>query len=108
MTDDASPLNTHQGKVIAVRGNVVDVRFPLPLPGRNHQLRTGANRNIILEVQTFVDVNTVRCIALNATRRLSRGMVAENRGACSKCRSANDYRNACSMCLVMRLMAEED
>ena len=84
MTDNASPLNTHQGKVIAVRGNVVDVRFPLPLPGRNHQLRTGANRNIILEVQTFVDVNTVRCIALNATRRLSRGMVAENRGACSQ------------------------
>lgn len=84
MTNDSRPLNTHQGRVIAVRGNVVDVRFPLPLPGRNHQLRTGANRNIILEVQTFVDANTVRCIALNATRRLSRGMVAENTGSMLK------------------------
>lgn len=76
MTNDAQ----HQGKVIAVRGNVVDVHFSPPLPGRNHQLRTGTNKNIILEVQTFIDTHTVRCIALNATRRLGRGMVTEDTG----------------------------
>ncbi len=83
MTND-DPLNNHQGKVIAVRGNVVDVHFSPPLPGRNHQLRTGTNKNIILEVQTFIDAQTVRCIALNTTRRLSRGMVAENTGSMLK------------------------
>ena len=83
MTNDA-PLNNHQGKVIAVRGNVVDVHFSPPLPGYNHQLRTGTNKNIILEVQTFIDAHTVRCIALNATRRLSRGMVAEDTGSMLK------------------------
>jgi F-type H+/Na+-transporting ATPase subunit beta len=80
MTNETHILNNHQGKVIAVRGNIVDVHFSPPLPGRNHQLRTGTNKNIILEVQTFIDAHTVRCIALNATRRLGRGMVAEDTG----------------------------
>ena len=63
-----------EGEIVAVRGNVVDVRFPPPLPQRNHQLRTGPEEQIVLEVQTHLDTDTVRCIALNATRRLGRGM----------------------------------
>lgn len=71
----------HQGEIVAVRGNVVDVRFPAALPPRNQQLRTGHENRVVLEVQTHVDTRTVRCIALNSTRRLSRGMPVEDTGA---------------------------
>lgn len=63
-----------RGEIVAVRGNVVDVHFPPPLPSRSQQLRTGADGQVVLEVQTHLDTTTARCIALNVTRRLSRGM----------------------------------
>ena len=69
------------GEIVAVRGSVVDVRFPSPLPPQNQQLRTGLDATVVLEVQTHLDVSTVRCIALNATRRLGRGMAVEDTGA---------------------------
>ena len=68
------------GTVIAVRGNVVDVRFQPPLPPRNRQLRTGPNGRIVLEVQNHIASDKVRCIALNATRQLGRGMPVEDTG----------------------------
>lgn len=69
-----------QGQISAVRGNVVDVRFTPPLPPRNHQLRTGADEKVVLEVQTHLNLDTVRCIALTPTRRLGRGMTVKNMG----------------------------
>jgi F-type H+-transporting ATPase subunit beta len=72
--------NGQQGEIIAVRGNVVDVRFPPPLPPRNFQLRTGHEDRVVLEVQTHLDTTTVRCIAMNSTRRLGRGMPVRNTG----------------------------
>lgn len=69
------------GEIVAVRGSVVDVRFAPPLPPQNQQLRTGLDATVVLEVQTHLDVSTVRCIALNATRRLGRGMAVEDTGA---------------------------
>lgn len=60
-----------QGKVFAVRGNVVDVRFAGRLPQRNQQLRAGPEGSVVLEVETHLDTSTVRCIALNATRALA-------------------------------------
>ena len=68
------------GEIVAVRGSVVDVRFAPPLPPQNQQLRTGLDATVVLEVQTHLDVSTVRCIALNATRRLGRGMPVEDTG----------------------------
>ena len=81
MSIPSKPLNDHKGEVIAVRGNVVDVRFPPPLPARNNQLRTGADGNTILEIQTHLDTATVRCIGLNSTRRLGRSMAVYDTGA---------------------------
>lgn len=78
---DTEFQDLHRGKVAAVRGNVVDVKFAPPLPPRNHQLRTGPEDRVVLEVQTHLDTSTVRCIALNATRRLSRGMPVRRTGA---------------------------
>ncbi|MBB3139235.1 F0F1 ATP synthase subunit beta [Halomonas organivorans] len=68
------------GEVTAVRGNVVDVRFAAGLPPRGRQLRAGAPPGVVLEVQAHVDPGTVRCIALQPTRRLGRGMPVEDTG----------------------------
>lgn len=76
----ADPQNSGSGRIVAVRGNVVDVRFPPPLPPRNRQLRTGADGRVVLEVQTHLDTATVRCISLNATRRLARGTPVRDTG----------------------------
>lgn len=81
MNDSASAeLNHSQGKIVAVLGNVVDVCFQPPLPARNFQLLTGIDGQIVLEVQTHLDTTTVRCIALNSTRHLGRGMSVHNTG----------------------------
>jgi len=61
------------GRVHAVHGNVVDVRFAPPLPPRNRRIETVGDPAVILEVQTHIDNTTVRCIALNTTRGLARG-----------------------------------
>jgi F-type H+-transporting ATPase subunit beta len=74
-------LNDKLGQVTAVRGNVVDVRFQPPLPPRNQQLRTGSAHNVVLEVQTHLNMDTARCIALNSTRGLGRGMAVIDTGA---------------------------
>ncbi|MBD3640304.1 MAG: F0F1 ATP synthase subunit beta, partial [Marinobacter sp.] len=64
-----------------MRGNVVDVCFGSALPSRNAELRTGSDWHVVLEVQTHLDTATVRCIALNSTRRLARGMPVRQTGA---------------------------
>jgi F-type H+-transporting ATPase subunit beta len=69
------------GEILAVRGNVVDVRFPPPLPARNRELRAGPDAAVVLEVQAHLDAGTVRCIALNSTRGLARRMPASDRGS---------------------------
>lgn len=70
-----------QGKIVAIMGNVVDVSFTTPLPTRNFRLLTGESRQTVLEVQTHLDASTVRCIALNSTRGLGRGVAVHNTGA---------------------------
>ena len=68
------------GRVAAVRGNVVDVRFAPPLPARYRALRTGAHERIVLEVESHVAPDTVRCIALTPTRGLARGAAVADTG----------------------------
>ncbi|MCM5571980.1 F0F1 ATP synthase subunit beta [Burkholderiaceae bacterium FT117] len=60
-------------RVAAVRGNVVDVRFPGDPPPRARALRAGRDGEVVLEVEAHVDARTVRCIALTQTRGLARG-----------------------------------
>ncbi len=81
MMDNPKTSNTHTGRVIAVRGNVVDVHFSPPLPARNQQLRVSIEgSSVVLEIQEHLDTTAVRCIALNATRRLQRGMPVQDTG----------------------------
>ena len=69
-----------KGRVIAVRGNIVDVRFTHPLPPRYQALTTGDDGAIVLEVESHVGTDTVRCIALTTTRGLARGMAVTDTG----------------------------
>jgi F-type H+/Na+-transporting ATPase subunit beta len=80
MNDPAPHPKGTPGEIVAVRGTVVDVRFAAPLPPRNRQLRAGANDHVVLEVHNHLSADTVRCIALNATRRLARGMPVQDTG----------------------------
>lgn len=76
----AQPAKNRSGRIVAVRGSVVDVHFTPPLPPRNQQLRAGPDGRVVLEIQTHLDIGTVRCIALNSTRRLGRGMPVQDTG----------------------------
>ena len=68
------------GKVISVRGSVVDVRFEDGLPTIRTLLKTGKNGEIAVEVLTQLTPQAVRGIALTPTQGLARGMMVENTG----------------------------
>lgn len=67
------------GKIISVRGSVIDVRFETNLPSVYTLLQTGKNNEIFVEVLAQIDSNTVRGIALNPTQGLARGMVVRSK-----------------------------
>ncbi len=81
MHNAARVAENQPGEIVAVRGSVVDARFSPPLPPRNHELRAGPQGKVVLEVQTHLNPSTVRCIALNSTSRLGRGMPVQDMGA---------------------------
>jgi F-type H+/Na+-transporting ATPase subunit beta len=60
------------GRVVSVRGTVVDVRFADRLPDPGNRLLS-ADRAVQVEVFSHVDRSTVRGIALTSTKGLGRG-----------------------------------
>jgi F-type H+-transporting ATPase subunit beta len=79
MEDKASTSNL--GVVASVRGSVVDVRFDQHLPPIYSVLRTGADKQIVIEVLAQSDAHHVRGIALTSTQGLARGMAVEDTGS---------------------------
>jgi len=71
---------TNTGSVSSVRGSVVDVHFERQLPAIYSLLRTGKNKQIIIEVLTQLDRNLVRGVALTPTEGLARGEIVEDTG----------------------------
>jgi F-type H+-transporting ATPase subunit beta len=69
------------GKIISVRGSVVDVHFANDLPPVYTLLHSGKDKEISIEVLAQLDKNTVRGIALNPTQGLARGMDVQTKGA---------------------------
>lgn len=71
------------GRIVQIMGNVVDVEFPpeelpdiynaIEIPRDGHRL--------VLEVQQHLSGGVVRCIAMDTTDGLRRGMVAYDTGA---------------------------
>lgn len=70
----------NEGHVVAVRGSVIDAHFSEHLPEINHELRTGRDGEIVVEVAAQLDPHTVRGIALNSLRGLARGTVVRDLG----------------------------
>lgn len=77
-THKNSSQNT--GKIISVRGSVVDVWFENNLPPIYTLLRTGKNNQIAIEVLTQLEAHRIRGIALTPTQGLARGMAVETDG----------------------------
>lgn len=67
------------GVITSVRGSVVDVRFE-SAPQIYTILKTGSQGNATLEVQSQLDAQLVRTIALTPTQGLKRGMRVEDTG----------------------------
>jgi len=74
-----------EGKVVQVRGPVVDVRFPADaLPPLLQALRITDEKkaiNLVVEVAQHLGDDTVRCVAMDSTDGLVRGMPVTDTGS---------------------------
>jgi len=77
---DDKEVQMRNGKIISVRGSVVDVWFDEHLPPVYTLLHSGKDEQVAIEVLTQLDDNTVRGISLNPTQGLARGMLVETEG----------------------------
>ena len=78
--DTQEPLG-NRGRVTAVRGSVVDLEFLRHLPALGHEVRTGRDEAVVVEVAAHLSPTTVRAIALTPTQGLARGDPAIDMGA---------------------------
>ncbi len=76
----AAPNVANSGVIVSVRGSVVDIGFDQHLPPIYSVLRTGAEKQIVIEVLAQLDAHQVRGIALTPTQGLARGMAGEDTG----------------------------
>ncbi len=76
INDDRSGI----GRVVRVRGSVVDVSFSHLLPPLQNELRAGASGEVVLEVVSHLGAETLRAIALTPTQGLARGDVVRDEG----------------------------
>jgi F-type H+/Na+-transporting ATPase subunit beta len=72
--------NPNPGTVVAVRGSVVDARFPHRIPSLHNLLTAGDQGRIKIEVQTHLDSEMVRGIAMTPTQGLARGSAVIDTG----------------------------
>lgn len=72
----------HTGVITQIVGPVVDVRFEEgAVPGILHALEVDVGeRNMVIEVLQHIGDNRVRCVAMEATEGLSRGLAVVNTG----------------------------
>ena len=68
-------MTVNQGTIISIRGSIIDVLFSNLLPEPRSLLKAGEDRQIALEVMTYLGSVIVRTIALNPTQGLSRGSI---------------------------------
>jgi len=64
----------NKGTIVQVMGPVVDVKFNYMMPAINNALKVTDFHDLVLEVALHVGSNTVRCIAMDSTDGLVRGM----------------------------------
>lgn len=74
---EADSLN--QGKVLSIRGSVIDIQFSKKLPPL-HSLLHANDGKIVIEVLEQPNIDSVRGIALTPTQGLQRGMIVADSG----------------------------
>ncbi len=74
-----SPHSMNFGKVVAIQGSVVDIRFDEHLPPI-YRLLKAQDDKIVIEVLAQLDAQRVRGIALTPTQGLARGMPVRDTG----------------------------
>ncbi len=67
----------HTGKITAISGSVVMVKFQNNSPSIFNALQVN---DLILEVQSYADEKTVRALAMGSTQGLARGMTVQDLG----------------------------
>ena len=72
-------MTQNNGIIAAVSGSVVEVKFK-KLPPMFSKLLTGQNNQLVLEVQGYMNENTVRTLAMGSTQGLARGMTVIDTG----------------------------
>lgn len=104
-TADEAQLNQHQrytGKVVSVRGSVVDVYFEEHLPPI-HTLVYGMDDQVVTEVITQLDNHHVRSMAMTPTQGLARGMEMYHSGTALQAPVGKPPSRACSTCSAIPL-----
>jgi F-type H+-transporting ATPase subunit beta len=70
------------GRVIQVIGPVVDIEFPNGVPAIYNAVNIeGGNIHVVVEVEQHLGENRVRCVAMQPTDGMVRGMAAKDTGA---------------------------
>jgi F-type H+/Na+-transporting ATPase subunit beta len=70
----------HVGRIVALRGAVVDVHFPLHVPEIYNALEIQTQGRLILEVFEHLSNHTVRCLSMLPTSGLSLGLSVRDTG----------------------------
>jgi F-type H+/Na+-transporting ATPase subunit beta len=72
--------DAHHGRVVAIRGGVVDISFSRKLPPIRSLLLAGDRREVVIEVVLHLDDHLVRGMALTPTQGLASGAPARATG----------------------------
>ncbi len=73
-------IPSNLGKIVSIRGSVVDIWFEHHPPPIYSLLRAGQGGRIVIEVLAHLDSHRVRGIALTPTQGLARGMAIQDTG----------------------------
>ena len=66
-------MSGREGRVVAIRGSIIDVRFSRSLPELHSLLTAGKDDRVAIEVVAYLSSEIVRGIALTPTQGLARG-----------------------------------
>ena len=81
---DQSQNGSHTGRIVEIKGVVLDAVFPAQLPEINNALRIqvpGRDEPLIAEVQQHLGDDRVRAVAMDTTDGLARGTDVVDTGA---------------------------
>ncbi|MBI2641386.1 F0F1 ATP synthase subunit beta, partial [Candidatus Roizmanbacteria bacterium] len=69
-----------KGKILSVKGDIVEVKFEADLPAIHHILVFEDDPEVKMEVYSSSSASTFYCISLTSSKKLYRGAVVVNTG----------------------------